>query len=810
MTTARLSIDGMSCGACAVRLEDVLRRTSGVESAQVNYASERAELSFDSAAISLADITEVVRDNGFSARESTHRLGIEGLTCAACATRAEKALGALDGVLHVDVNLATDVALLRSTSPDLDLAAAATVLEDAGFDLQTQPVPASAEQSASMRVPGEAPADSTHAGWLTLAVAVALTTPFMAQMVWMFVPGDGGGHFLVPWVELALATPVQFLIGWRFYRGAYYALKARAGNMDVLVSLGTSAAYGYSVYLMLTLGDDAAGKLYFEASAVIITLVLLGKLLEARAKRSTSDAIRQLMSLRPVTASVRQPDSSVISVPAEAVRNGQLVIVKPGERIPVDGEVATGRSETDESLVSGESIPVARGPGDRVIGGSINGSGLLEVRATAVGSEATLARIVRLMEAAQAGKAPVQRLVDRISAVFVPIVAGIALITFAGWLLAGGGLEQALINAVAVLVIACPCALGLATPTAIAAGTGAAARAGILIRDVAALEQAHSLRTVAFDKTGTLTAGQPRVMDYWAAPALASVEELFELAGSIQRVSEHPLARAMGEAARERGAALAELSGFENSPGRGVSALAGTRRVHSGSEAFLSENGIDTTAGLPEAAAFQAQGHSTVWLAIDGEVAGIFAISDAVRPESGPAVRSLNALGVETVLLSGDAAAVAERAGKELGISRSHGGLQPDEKLAAIEKLKTRGVTAMVGDGINDAPALATADVGIAMGSGTDVAMEAAGITLMRPDPGLVAGAVQVSRATFRKIKQNLFWAFAYNVIGLPLAAFGFLSPAVAGAAMALSSISVVSNSLLLRGWKPGDGRRPE
>ena len=603
------------------------------------------------------------------------------------------------------------------------------------------------------------------------------------------------------WTELLLATPVQFIIGARFYRAAWNALRARASNMDVLVAMGTSTAYLYSLYLLITLGDDAAGKLYFEASAVIITLVLLGKYMEARAKRGTTAAIRQLMDLRPKTARVLR-DGQEVELPVARLVKGDLVIVRPGENIPVDGELTEGSSEVDESLITGESIPVEKQPGDKLTGGSINGTGLMKITATAVGEDSTLAKIIRLVENAQSGKAPIQRLVDRISEIFVPVVVTIAVCTFLGWYFFNGDVETALISAVSVLVIACPCALGLATPTAIMTGTGAAARAGILIKDVQALEQAHGINAVIFDKTGTLTTGRPTVV---AIHSLDDNEQQMLMAvASLQQGSEHPLAKAVLKRAAEETIALKPVDDFKSHTGFGVAGTVDGSTVISGNEQFMHDNGITTDTESDMAATWESEGKTVIWIARDNTLLGIMAIADPLRPEAISAVTELKRMGIYTLLLSGDAVLAVKEIGRQVGVDKAQGAVKPADKSNEVQSLRAEGYRiAMIGDGINDAPALAAADVGIAMGSGTDVAMETAGVTLMRSSPALVPGAISVSRATWRKIKQNLFWAFAYNVVGIPFAVAGYLSPTIAGAAMAFSSVSVVSNSLLLRSWKP-------
>ncbi|MEZ5563366.1 MAG: heavy metal translocating P-type ATPase [Gammaproteobacteria bacterium] len=723
---------------------------------------------------------------------------IEGMTCSNCAGRVEKALRGVPGVIEANVNLAIERADIRARAGSTDIPTLSAAVGAAGYRARVAAAAdnrAEAETAERERVQAQ-----LRHEFLVLMVAAAFAAPLLWQMAGMSL----GRHWHLPaWLELLLATPVQFVIGARFYRSAWQALRARAGNMDVLVALGTTAAYGYSLYLLATLGFSAAtGQLYFEASVVIITLVLLGKFLESRAKRGTTAAIRQLMELRPQTARVRQPDGSERELPVNEVRTGDRIIVRPGERIPVDGIVHTGHSEVDESLITGESLPVDKAAGSRVTGGSINGTGLLQLRATAVGADSTLAKIIRLVENAQSGKAPVQRLVDRISAIFVPVVVLLACLTFVGWLLVSGDFEQSLVSAVAVLVIACPCALGLATPTAIMTGTGAGARAGILIKDVEALERAHRLDTVIFDKTGTLTVGRPALVGIHVLRG--GEDELLQLAASVQQGSEHPLARAIVDYAGSHGIASSPAEGFRSHTGRGVTATVAGREIMLGNQRLLAGQQVDTgdAAGIAEACERQAQ--TAVYVADRDGVIGVLAIADQLRPEAIAAVATLRDMGIRTLMLSGDAVMVAAAIGQQAGVDEARGAMQPEDKATAIEALHGTGhVVGMIGDGINDAPALAVADVGIAMGTGTDIAMETAGITLMRSDPRLVAAAIDISRATFGKIRQNLFWAFIYNLIGIPAAALGYLSPALAGAAMALSSVSVVSNSLLLRRWRP-------
>jgi Cu+-exporting ATPase len=726
--------------------------------------------------------------------EQTYDLAIEGMSCAACVGRVEKALAKVPGVDRAAVNLATEQARVR-LAETLDPADLVAAVEKAGYGAHLIEAGAGPDKQAE--------ADTLRWESIRLAAAILLTLPLVLPMIGM----AAGVHWMPPaWVQLVLATPVQFWIGGRFYINAWKALKTRTGTMDQLVAIGTSAAFGLSLYHMATGGSD---HLYFEASAAVITLITLGKYLESRAKRGTASAIRALMALRPEEARVKRGDT-IETLPVAALMEGDILIVKPGERVPADGRIVEGRSQFDESLLTGESLPVEKQAEDNVIGGSVNGSGLVEIAVTAVGGDSLLARIIERVQGAQASKAPVQRLVDKVSGIFVPIVLAIALVTFLGWLAAGAGSETAILNAVAVLVIACPCALGLATPTAIMAGTGVAAKAGILIKDAEALERAHGIRTVVFDKTGTLTEGRPRVTALLPAEGVAD-EELLSLAASVQQGSEHPLAKAVLAAAEERGGAIPKAQDFDSLPGRGVMATVEGRAVLIGSPRLMQEKEIATSALEEQAAKREGEGNSVVWVAADGRLLGAIAIGDRLRGSAAEAIRLLGEKDIETALLTGDNRRAAESVASRLGISTVLAEILPDGKADAISGLQEKGgIVAMVGDGVNDAPALAQADVGIAMGSGTDVAMEAAAVTLMRPDPLLVLDAISVSRATVAKIWQNLFWAFIYNIIGIPLAALGYLSPVIAGAAMAASSVSVVSNALLLRRWKPRAGSRKE
>ena len=711
-------------------------------------------------------------------------LVVEGMTCASCASRVEKALLRVPGIVTANVNLATETASVAGDSPR-DGAALIDAVRRAGYEAHFKVDPSIAT----------VPPAGDDRGLRFVLLSTALTMPLLLPMIGMLFARSWGLDHRIEW---ALASVVQFGFGARFYRAAWSAVRARAGNMDLLVAIGTSAAYALSVYQLLR-GGHATPHLYFEASASVITLVLLGKWLEGRSKRSTTAALRALDALRPATAEVRDDVRGDRTVPLAQVRVDDVVVVRPGGRCPVDGLVIDGASEVDESLITGESVAVAKVVGARIIGGSINGSGLLLVRTTATGSASTLSRIVDLIESAQAKKAPVQRLVDRVSEVFVPIVLAIAAATALAWGLAGGDWEVAILDAVAVLVIACPCALGLATPTALMVGTGAAARRGILIRDAEALERAHRVTVVAFDKTGTLTEGRPALVRCEAFDG--DDDALLRAMAALQSGSEHPLAAAVVRDATARGLAVPQATDVRAVAGLGIGGVVDGHVLRAGSARFMQTLGLDPT---PPAAATDG---TVSWLAEvdDGHarLLGIFVFEDRLRPTSQAAVDRLHARGIRTMLVSGDRSAAAQRVARQLGIDDVRSDVLPAEKAAIVAALRAAGeVVAMVGDGVNDAPALAAADVGIALSTGTDVAMHVAGITLMRGDPRLVADALDVSTRTVAKIRQNLFLAFVYNVVGIPLAAAGLLNPVVAGAAMALSSVSVVANALRLRRWK--------
>ncbi|WP_081065436.1 heavy metal translocating P-type ATPase [Burkholderia territorii] len=818
-----LDIDGMTCASCVSRVEKALAKVPGVTHASVNLATERATI--DAAPdVSASQLADAVRQAGYDATpvaapppaaSRDFEFDIGGMTCASCVGRVEKALAAVPGVTHASVNLATERASVHGTGA-LDAATLIAAVTTAGYRASLAAAPdtgASTDAAAHAGEPAQAPDARKRREAIRERNLVIGSAVLSAPLVLPMLVGQFGIDAMLPgWLQLVLASIVQFGFGARFYRAAWHAVKARTGNMDLLVALGTSAAFGLSLWMLLR--DPAhPGHLYFEASAVIITLVRFGKWLEARAKRQTTEAIRALNALRPDRARVVEHGIER-DVPLAQVRVGTTVSIRPGERVPVDGRIVSGRSHVDESLITGESLPVPKDDGDPVTAGSINGEGALVVETTAIGAETTLARIIRLVESAQAEKAPIQRLVDRVSEVFVPAILGIAVLTLVGWLIAGAGTETAILNAVAVLVIACPCALGLATPAAIMAGTGVAARHGVLIKDAQALELAQRATVIAFDKTGTLTEGKPSVTAFDAVGIPR--EQALALAAAVQRQSDHPLARAVVDAhdadVVARGGVTASTKAVATDAravaGRGVEARVGGQLLALGSTRWRDELGIVVSPELDaRAAELERAGNTISWLMrADAPRAplALIAFGDTVKPGARDAVAALTARGVASVLVTGDNRGSAAAVAATLGIGEVHAQVLPDDKARVVAELKRThgGIVAMVGDGINDAPALAAADVGIAMATGTDVAMHTAGITLMRGDPALVADAIDISKRTYRKIQQNLFWAFVYNLIGVPLAALGWLNPVIAGAAMAFSSVSVVTNALLLRRWK--------
>ena len=726
---------------------------------------------------------------------SSLNLSIGGMTCASCVGRVERALKKVPGVQDATVNLATESAHITYTAAEPLEPRLRRAVRDAGYEPRTEAQADAAENA------------SPWAGFAPVAIGLVLSLPLVLPMVGDFF----GQHWMLPaWVQFALATPVQFILGARFYKAGWHALKAMTGNMDLLVAIGTSAGWGLSVWLWLTAAPGEMPHLYFEASAVVVTLVLLGKWLEARAKRQTTAAIRALHGLRPDVAHLLGKNGEV-DVPVAEVMVGDRLVVRPGERIPVDGHLLEGHTQVDESMLTGEPLPVAKDAQSGLTGGSVNGDGRIVLQVSAVGAETVLARIIRLVEDAQAAKAPIQRLVDQVSAIFVPVVLLIALATLLGWLWVGAGGEVALIHAVAVLVIACPCALGLATPAAIMAGTGVAAQHGILIKDAQALELAHKVDTVAFDKTGTLTVGQPQLTSFVVANG-ADEAFLLQAAASLQSGSEHPLARAVVAAAQARTLAVHAPAALQAVPGRGTEGVVDGATYLIGSLRWMDELQVPLGPLQARATALQNEG-ATVSALAERTPSGLvpralMAFGDEPKPGAKEALAQLRTRGIRTVMISGDNRGAANAMARRLGLDPDAGEVLaevlPGDKSAKVAELKAAGhVVAMVGDGVNDAPALAAADVGMAMGNGTDVAMQAAGITLMRGDPALVAAALDISHRTVMKIRQNLFWAFAYNVAGIPLAAMGYLSPVVAGAAMALSSVSVMANALLLKRWRP-------
>ena len=785
-----LPIDGMTCASCAGRVEKALTKVPGVRSVSVNLATEQARI--EAPVDSLPALVEAVKQAGYSVPAHSLELDISGMTCASCAGRVEKALARVPGVKSVSVNLASERAHVELLG-QVDTALLINAVSQAGYGASVHHTAKASEDDQQKRL---------HRERWALTLAIVLALPLVLPM--LLAPL--GVHWMLPaWAQFVLATPVQFILGARFYVAAWKAVKAGAGNMDLLVALGTSAGYGLSLYEWAIAEPGSMPHLYFEASAVVIALVLLGKYLESRAKRQTASAIRALEALRPERA-LRVVDGQEQDVAISDLRLNDWVLVKPGERFPVDGEVVEGQSHADEALISGESLPVPKQPGDKVTGGAINGEGRLIIKTLALGTETVLARIIRLVEDAQSAKAPIQKLVDKVSQVFVPVVLLIALATLLGWWLYGAPIETALINAVAVLVIACPCALGLATPTAIMAGTGVAARYGILIKDAEALERAHEVSAVVFDKTGTLTSGTPQIAHFSALDG--DEAQLLQAAGALQRGSEHPLAKAVLDACAARNLKVPDVMDSQSLTGRGIAGTLQGRRLALGNRRLLEETGLSPGSLAESAKAWETEGRTLSWLIEQSpqpQVLGLFAFGDTLKTGALSAIQQLSARHISSHLLTGDNRGSAKVVAEALGITDVHAEVLPADKAATVTELKKTGVVAMVGDGINDAPALAAADIGIAMGGGTDVAMHAAGITLMRGDPRLVPAALEISRKTYAKIRQNLFWAFIYNVIGIPLAAFGFLNPVLAGAAMAFSSVSVVSNALLLKFWKPKD-----
>ncbi|MCY4096616.1 MAG: copper-translocating P-type ATPase [Gammaproteobacteria bacterium] len=781
----RVSIDiqGMTCGACVARLERAFNRADGIDKANVNLPLEKATLVVDPTIIAFDDLRSIVERTGFDVGTQSRIYFIEGMTAPGHARLVEEALFNVPGVLSVDVNYAEERVQVTFVTRSLVDSALVEAISNVGFVLQI-PTESTTNTRDAER------ADDREK--LLLIVACLICIPFLVQMFAQFF-GWQEIH-MMPAAEVVLASILQLVVGARFYRAAYNALRGGSANMDVLVVLGTSSAYLYSWYLMLQLGEAAEGEMYFEAAALILTFILLGKRLESRAKRATMVAVRELMDLRPRTARLRDKKGQWHERPIDELALGSVFEVRPGDRIPADGLILVGKTTVDEALLTGESAAVPKTVGDMVFEGSINVDGRVEVETTALGEDGTLHQIVEAIENAQTGKIAVQRLVDRVSGIFVPVVIGIAVVVFGTWLFVGSDLGTSLINAVSVLVIACPCALGLATPTAIITGTGAAARAGILYKDIQCVEEAQRISVIAFDKTGTLTTASPTLEEVTILSSLSESRAL-QIAASIQANSTHPIAEAFTSAAQSRDVTLVTTTDFLNHVAEGVEARIDDTRYFVGNVRLAERLGVPIDESLaPE----------DILLFDESALLASFGIEDTVRPGARRAIALLDDLGVRSCMLSGDSTEKAAEVANRLGISEFLAELTPEDKVSAVERLSEKNeVVAMVGDGINDAPALARANVGIAMSSGTDVSLEVAPITLMRNDLNLVGAAIQASRSTFRKIKQNLFWAFIYNVVMLPLAAFGILTPTIAGAAMALSSVSVVCNSLWLRAWKP-------
>ncbi len=814
-----LPITGMTCASCVRNVERALKKTEGVDEASVNLATERASVEFDPKQIDVQHMIERVQNAGYGVPTGSIELPITGMTCASCVRNVERAIHKQLGILSVNVNLATEKATVNYLPGAVRRADLVKAVERAGYgvvDLSNAEVPEDAERAAR-----QAEIDRQQR---MVRIGALFTVPLfiisMARDLYMtsFTGANMAGDMLMtgpnpalnwllwagwPFVFFLLATPVQVIVGRQYIVGAYKAARNGTTNMDTLIAMGSLAAYIYSVVVLLGivfgLSETIGDHVYFETAAVILTLITLGKLLEARAKGRTSEAIKKLMGLAPKTATLLR-DGQEIEVPVDDLMVGDRLLVRPGERIPVDGVVIEGHSSVDESMLTGESLPVSKETGSEVIGATVNKQGRLVVEAQKVGTQTALAQIVRLVEQAQGSKAPIQRIADQVSSVFVPVVLGLATITFLGWLLIGQvGFVTAMVHTVAVLVIACPCALGLATPTAIMVGTGRGAEMGVLFKSSEALENAKRIQVVAMDKTGTITKGGPSVTDVIALNEF-NEDELLRLAAIAERGSEHPLGQAVVKAAQERGISLTQPQSFEAESGRGIRAVVDGKTVLVGSPRFIREQNYPLEANQAQIEALQAQARTVVLTVVDGTLAGLMGIADTVKDGSREAVAALQALGLEVVMITGDNQLTAQAIAREVGIERVLAEVLPDQKVEAVKQLQAEGKrTAMVGDGINDAPALAQADVGMAIGTGTDIAMEASDVTLVSGDLRGVARAVSLSRSTMRTIYQNLFWAFVYNIILIPVAMAGALVPMLAAGAMAFSSIFVVSNSLRLR-----------
>ncbi|WP_433750517.1 heavy metal translocating P-type ATPase [Falsibacillus pallidus] len=790
-------ISGMTCAACSARIEKGLSRMDGVEEANVNLALEKARVVYNPEAAGMSDFEQKVEQLGYKIPSEKIEFDILGMTCAACSARIEKGLNRMDGIKTASVNLALETASIEYNPSQVTVQDMIQKVEKLGYEAKRK------NEDTSETVDYRKEEMDRQMGKFIFSLILSL--PLLWAMVshfsflsFIYLPD----MLMNPWVQFALATPVQFVIGKQFYIGAYKALRNKSANMDVLVALGTSAAYFYSLYLTISsIGDGMKmTDLYFETSAILITLILLGKLFEARAKGRSSEAIKKLMGLQAKTARVVR-DGVEQEISLEEVVVGDTVLVKPGEKIPVDAVIIEGQSALDESMLTGESVPVDKTIGDEVIGATINKNGFLKLEATKVGRDTALAQIIKVVEEAQGSKAPIQRMADQISGIFVPIVVGIAVITFLIWYFAAdpGDFSSALEKMIAVLVIACPCALGLATPTSIMAGSGRAAEYGVLFKGGEHLERAHQLTTVVLDKTGTVTNGKPVLTDVFTAEGMDE-SLLLQLVGSAERQSEHPLAEAIVNGIKERGVALKDAASFEAIPGYGIKAEVDGKNLLIGTRKLMAENGIDVADYEDAMAELELKGKTAMLAAVDGLFAGMVAVADTVKETSKAAIARLKDMGIDVFMITGDNERTARAIASQVGIEHVLAEVLPEGKAEEVKKLQQAGgKVAMVGDGINDAPALATADIGMAIGTGADVAMEAADITLMRGDLNSIADAILMSRKTIRNIKQNLFWAFGYNTLGIPIAALGFLAPWLAGAAMAFSSVSVVLNALRLQ-----------
>ncbi|HLR35227.1 MAG TPA: heavy metal translocating P-type ATPase [Tissierellales bacterium] len=789
MSIKKSNIDvlGMTCAACSTRVEKALQKKEGIKSAVVNLVGQKVTVEYNSENITIKDIVETIDKTGYEVPQEKVVLLIEGMTCSACSSRVEKALNKVDGVEKANVNLATNKANINVYGGSIEADELVKVVENTGYNAEIEIKPDIDREK-------EAREKEIKSLKTSFIISAILSIPLFSAMFFHMAGVENiltNGYF-----QLALATPVQFIIGYRFYKGAFNSLRGGGANMDVLVSMGTSAAYFYSIYNLI----KGVNEYYFEASAVIITLILLGKTFEAVAKGKTSEAIKNLMGLQPKTARVIV-DGVEKDIPIEEVEVENIIVVRPGERVPVDGIIVEGNSAIDESMITGESIPVEKKSGDEVIGATINKFGTFKFKATKIGKDTALSQIIKLVEDAQGSKAPVQRLADKISGIFVPVVVIIAAITFLLWYFIGGDFSKALINAVSVLVIACPCALGLATPTAIMVGTGKGAENGVLIKSGEHLERAHEMDTIVLDKTGTITKGEPEVTDIIAFEE--KEEEVLRLAASGEQTSEHPLGQAIVEKAKEEGIELVEGEMFTAIPGRGIKTIIEEKEIYIGNRRLMYEVGVSIEEIEEELLGLEEEGKTAMILSIDRKVSGIIGVADKLKENSKEAIKEMKEMGLDIYMITGDNERTAKAIGKEVGITNVLAEVLPEHKAKVIEEIKEEGkMVGMVGDGINDAPALAASDVGFAIGTGTDVAMEAADITLMKGDLRGIVTAIRLSHRTMRTIKQNLFWAFAYNSAGIPFAALGFLNPMVAGAAMAFSSVSVVTNSLRLKRFK--------